>query len=592
MENKFLPTNSRGEKLSSSATRLRSINILPVLFLFFVLTDSQAHRALGNDADSKTWETKQIDVIRSSYLNSSGAPSREMFLRRHGLFPGQLKTQLTPHFSISFNHEDLEAVSGRRRPLPSAKFLNPDFHIESVRTHRAMNRATPVRDGRVYEDGARLMVGGYSAGLNERPVGEIDSTGRFKPQAPSSLAAKFPLLQAPLEQIVFDPFEWTLLTLTPAHGQEIEDRNRDFLPIMISGPEGRLLADARFTLEAGPGNSSLLLFGSLQGKKFEIARCHPAVSTIVGQMEGYRPELIAGCKQPGKGKVATLTFKGEFSDNVAVEGEILKINSSVLEKIQPAGAAGTDVGPQRIAIDGDFQDWRNVQGTGDPEGDFVSYLYPNPDSDLLEIKVSNDQKHLYLYSRVAGAHGRTGPKGRYYWYAYIDADANPETGYAPTRDDNCYFGVAIGDDCEAQFEFVGNRFVKTFFGFTGVGREAEVLAGKVKLGPSHYSPTDAQGRKRDRYKVEYVNRNGSRFITHDHTEGTSEDIVVALSPDGSEVEMRVEFPGFLRDESGSQLLSPGKKINLAIGAEAASDYYGASEWGADSTSIVYGYEIK
>ena len=64
----------------------------------------------------------------------------------------------------------------------------------------------------------------------------------------------------------------------------------------------------------------------------------------------------------------------------------------------------------------------------------------------------------------------------------------------------------------------------------------------MQLGASFYSSKNAHGRKRTRYKVEYVNRRrtlpeGVRFITHDYTEGSSEDIVIALSPDGSEVEM-------------------------------------------------------
>ena len=122
--------------------------------------------------------------------------------------------------------------------------------------------------------------------------------------------------------------------------------------------------------------------------------------------------------------------------------------------------------------------------------------------------------------------------------------------------------------------------------------EEEVLDGRVQLGTSFYSSKDAQGRKRTRYKVEYVNREGSRFITHDHTEGTSEDIVIALSPDGSEVEMAVELEGFLRDESGNPLMYLGKVIDLAVGAEAKSDFYGTDKWGADSSPVIYGYRIK
>ncbi len=157
--------------------------------------------------------------------------------------------------------------------------------------------------------------------------------------------------------------------------------------------------------------------------------------------------------------------------------------------------------------------------------------------------------------------------------------------------------MAIGDDCEAQFEFADNRFVKGFFGFTGAGAEKEVLDGRLQLGTSFYSSEDAQGRKRTRYKVEYVNRRrkfreGSRFITHDYTEGSSEDIVIALSPDGSEVEMAVNLEGFLWDESGNPLMYLGREIDLAVGAEAKSDFYGTDKWGADSSPVIYGYRLK
>ncbi len=234
--------------------------------------------------------------------------------------------------------------------------------------------------------------------------------------------------------------------------------------------------------------------------------------------------MIEGFSQPADGKVTTLTFEGEFSSNVISKGgEIyLKNDLAILDQ-------DNQLMEKKIEIDGDFKDWFNIPSVSDEAGDHVSYLFPNPDTDLLEIKVTNDDKYLYLYSRVTGAHGRTGEKGRYYWYSYIDVDQDASTGYPPTRDDNCYFGIPIGDDCEAQFEFIGNKFIKTFFGFTGIGAEKEVLNGSLELGPSFYSATDKDGKKRDKYKTEYVNREGTRFITHDYTEGTSEDIIVALS---------------------------------------------------------------
>ncbi len=151
--------------------------------------------------------------------------------------------------------------------------------------------------------------------------------------------------------------------------------------------------------------------------------------------------------------------------------------------------------------------------------------------------------------------------------------------------------MTLGDDCEAQFEFVGGRFVKTFYGFTGLGAEKDVLAGKLALGPSWYSRHDEQGNLRDAYKVEYIRRSGEISITEDFTEGTSDDILIAISPDGGECEMRAALSGFLRDKQGKPLIAPGQRIDLAAGVEASGQAAGNTAWGADSTAVVYGYEV-
>jgi hypothetical protein len=562
-----------------------------IIFLLFIVSSfAQQNRNEIEGGDTKFWETKQIDIIRSLYLDANGMPSHEIFLRNNGLFPMEQTRKLTPYFSVSFLENDVIEINGEFVPKKTASPLNVDFFIENIRTYDAFNISTPVWDGRVYEEKNKIIVGGYSSRYNERPVGEFDDNGNFVTQIDGALADEFPILQIPNKQIVFDPFEWKLFKVTPNNGLTIEERTSNFLPIRLCEKNGKIIDDIQFSLNSVPENSLLYLYGIWKTNKIDIAKCQISNTKIIEIKTGYQPTLINGCVQPANGKVVTFTYKGEFSENIEQNEGSLQIKNSNFNK--NSYTESTEIPKNIMKIDGLFQDWRNIKGKSDPKGDFVSYLYLNPDTDLLEAKVTNDDQYLYLYSRVVGAHGRTGENGRYYFYAYIDVDANPKTGYPPTRDDNCYFGVAIGDDCEAQFEFIGNQFVKTFFGFTGVGAEKEVLNGKLKLGPSHYAPTDRQGNKRDRYKIEYVNRQGSRLITHDYTKGTSEDIIIALSPDGSEVEMRVDFKGFLSDESGKPLMYRGSVINLSIGVEASSDYYGKDDWGADSTPVIYGYEIK
>lgn len=541
----------------------------------------------GDRQESKIFAKNPIQVIQSLYLDSEGMPSHDMFLKTHGLYSTHSVIKSTPYFSLSFLKDDVLTNKGEFKPGKSADILNPDFYVEKITEYESVNTAVPVWDGRVYQDENDLILGAYSSKFNERPVGTINNEGLFVKQLEGADADEFPLLQVPAEQILFDPFEWKLLRIEQSKDEASVKSIRNYLPIKFYGPKDVLLNNIRFKIERHPAKPAMVLYGIIDGRKIEIASCNLQDTDIVERKEAFQPELIEGCSQPGGGDIITLTFKGEFSDRITNSGSEL----CLISETEDVGKANGSI-HGKIEIDGDFQDWRNIPGVKDTKGDHVSYLYANPDTDLLEFKLTNDDKYLYLYSRVAGAHGRTGEKGRYYWYAYIDVDRDPSTGYPPTRDDNCYFGIAIGDDSEAQFEFIGNRFIKTFFGFTGVGAEKEVLNGELKLGPSYYSSTGKDGKKRDRYKTEYVNREDSRFITHDYTEGTSEDIIVALSPDGSEVEVKVELEGFLKDSEGKKLMYPGRIIDIALGVEASSDHYGSGDWGADSSPVVYGYKLK
>jgi hypothetical protein len=216
-----------------------------------------------------------------------------------------------------------------------------------------------------------------------------------------------------------------------------------------------------------------------------------------------------------------------------------------------------------------------------------------PDVDLLEFKVSHDNENIYLYARVAGQVGRSHPNGgRNYFYAYMDVDQNAGTGFLPSRDDECYYGVDIGDDCEVQFEFVENTFRKTFYGFCGLGGDDDVLKQKVTIGKSQYGRFDESGREREHYKSEYIYRGGETEITEDLKLGTSDSIQLAVSPDGGEVEIVTSFGGFLKDPQGRPTIAIGQTIDLAAGMECDSKaYIGKSKWAADSTRAIRGYKL-
>lgn len=557
-------------------------------FVLLILTcglSAQSQDEFKRYDELKIFNKDRHSVVLSKYLNSSGVPCRKEFLRNQGLMPQKKKVKLIPYFTFSVSQKFINKNSVKPSLAKDAELLNLDFFLEKNVIYDAVNKAEIIWDGRVYPESGELIVGGYSLKYNEQPVANIGDDGEFVQLLKDERVSEFPLLKIPGDQIIFDPFKWTLLNISSTDGKKVKSSIKDHLPIQIKDKNGSLISNINYQIEKDEKTSKLRLLALIGNQSFEIASTDLKNYAEVKSKEAFRPELIDGCSQLGGDDVVTLQFKGELSKNVSLINEIL-----VLQELDTL--AQQEIKNNTISIDGDFTDWINIESTPDYEGDFVSYLFENPDSDLLEFKVTNDDKHLYLYSRVSGAHGRTGEKGRYYWYAYIDVDSDPSTGYPPTRDDNCYFGVAIGDDSEAQFEFSGNRFVKTFFGFTGIGAEEEVLSGKLELGPSYYSKTDENGNERDKYKIEYVNRESKRFITHDYTEGTSEDIIIALSPDGSQVEMKVELDGFLTDQNNNMLLKKGSIIDIAVGAECSSDYYGSDNWGADSTPTLYGYRIK
>ncbi len=510
--------------------------------------------------------------LRESYLGAGGLPSEQAYLERHGLAPtpGSESYRWQAQFKFTYRSKDLEAL-GDAVPLAT------DCYFTRTRTYTAESRAMPVWDGRVFSDGKNLVVAAYSRGgeqiVGQIVEGEVSVTGRSVDDS-----RRPPLLDQ--KNVRYNPFSGRLWR--PASGGTITEEQQFFLPLPLIDAQGRVV---RPTFEILPRG----------GTRFELVAKNAASEIILARCElrdakrrpGYSPQLGPGCVQLTSDDVTILEVEGQL-----VTSELLATGDRlILKSSQPDGQPVE----RPLAIDGDFSEWRNVAGINDPRGDIPGYLEYSPDTDLLEFKVRHDRQHLYFYTRVAGRHGNTEPgneRDRYYYYVYIDADRDPTTGYLPTRDDDCYYGVTLGDDCEAQFEFVAGRFVKTFFGFTGAGTERDVLSGRVKLAPSWYSRRDPDGNVRDRYKVEYVQQDGELSITKDYQEGTSEDITIAVSLDGTECEMRASLDGFLRDASGKPIIGLGQRIDLAVGVEAAGRVHGNASWGADSTVAIRGYSIS
>jgi hypothetical protein len=507
--------------------------------------------------------------LRERYPGPDGRPSEAAYLQAEGIAPAPGSETYTWQvvFKLTYPSQDLPR-------LETANPVATDCSLIRTRTFTAPYRAVPVWDGRVYVKDGDLVVGAYTDD-GERLAGRVGEDGIALDSGLSADVA--PLLRWP--DLRYNPFTGQVWRREP--GGEIVAEQEFYLPFAQLDRQGRRVGcafeiarqqGARFALVARSGEARTIL-----------ATCD-AAQALISKIQGYSPKLGPGCVMAVSEPTTVIEVRGEFAPNALdTTGRSLVLTAGMPEGEPPKTA---------VRIDGNFGDWRNVSGITDARDDIPGYLQYNPDTDLLEFKVANDATHLYVYTRVAGRHGNTvSDEDRYYFYAYIDADRNRDTGYIPTRDDNCYWGVDIGDDCEAQYEFIGGRFVKTFFGFTGAGTEKEVLAGRVTLGQSWYSRYDEQGQLRHRYKVEYVKRGRTLHTTADYTEGTSDDIVIAISPDGSECEMGVELAGFLRDQSGKPIIAPGQRIDIAVGVEASGLARGNTQWGADSTPVMHGYLI-
>ena len=559
--------------------------------------------------------------VRALYRDLDGQRTYGAFLRAHGLTPWDERYQWRIVFKAAYPSDAVQVKEDSpARGLTiarDAKAVYTDVEVIRERTYGAANRALPVWDARLYQEGERVVVGGYSAGLCEKPVAEIDELGRMTENGDSSPSSggrggpgeggapkmgyspyfpkeRFAVLGLDRERLIFDPFQFRLLMLEPTGGKAVSESASSFLPLQLWLPEGGQ-AQGTWRIEEWltGGRRQFALMFKTGDQDVLVASAVADAESLVSAEPGYAPQLSGGCAQAAGPHATILRFQGQFADTVLTsEGRLV-----LLATVQRSRAAAEPPRPQ-MALDGLFDDWRNVPGVSDPRGDQVAYLDYNPDTDLLEFKVANDDTHLYFYSRVAGKHGNTGvdpatgKRGRCYWYVYMDVDRNPGTGYIPTRDDDCYFGIDLGDDSEVQFEFVAGRFVKTFWGFTGAGGDEQVLSGRVRLGPSFYAREDEQGRPRDRYKVEYVSRGGQLYLTADEVEGTSADVVMAISPDGSEVEVAAYLPGFLQDQDNKPIMSLGQTINCAVGCESTTELRGGGAWSADSSPVMYGYRLR
>jgi hypothetical protein len=515
-------------------------------------------------------------------------------------------------FELTFANRDLIWFGDPASPTTSV-YLKPGAHpmaTDLCVSTLVENNESPsrhyFREARITKDNGNHNVYAFTSQC-EKVIGTIDQQGRFLPNEFYRNNRKLlPSWPADASVLAYDPKENALSIDVEIPGPLVSE-SLDFLPLEIFDDDHNSLA-GRFSIDYSPSDDSSDVVKSavvsltLQNQDKSITLAEATLPSVFrgadvqmgsfdNQAGTYLPESVYRAGTTYNQETipsVTVTVAGEFTSSVQGDVESLVVVDT------PAPTFQSKDSPAKITIDGNFDDWRNVAGIDDPRGDLAPYLEYVSDVDLLEFKVSHDDKHIYLYARVAGQVGRSHPLGgRSYFYAYMDVDRNPDTGFLPTRDDDCYYGVDIGDDCEVQFEFVNNAFRKTFYGFCGIGGNDNVLKQEVTLGKSQYGRFDKAGFERSNYKSEYIFRNGTTQITEDLKLGTSDTIHLAVSPDGSEVEVVSTFTGFLKNPNGQPTVRLGQTIDLAVGMECDSKIYpGKTRWAADSTAAIHGYQLN
>ncbi len=96
-----------------------------------------------------------------------------------------------------------------------------------------------------------------------------------------------------------------------------------------------------------------------------------------------------------------------------------------------------------IVLDGVFDDWAAIEGVEDSVTEDV------PAVDLLEMKVTSDAEHLYVYVRLASDLDLTDVLYPHNLFLQIDVDMDASTGY-PVREG---FGSELGIDFNGFYAY-------------------------------------------------------------------------------------------------------------------------------------------
>lgn len=271
--------------------------------------------------------------------------------------------------------------------------------------------------------------------------------------------------------------------------------------------------------------------------------------------------------------------------------------------------------PHTIAIDGNFGDWAALPSYTDPfddqhdtdhdqEDDVPAYVN-HPDVDLLEFKLTHDDKNLYGYFRSRGIIGNTqneaqGRAGRYYVIMTMDVDDDDVTGY-PLHEGG-YFPTSSGYDMNAEVEFYNGTFNTGHYLNHGCLNEDEFFAAQedqameiVDVRPGTYDwYTQWVMFLQPQGLAEEIILPSGRSIVWVEDKGPAYPggiLSIALSDDGHEAEIKAPFLGFMRYPNGDPIMALGKKIDVSFSLEASPELSGQGTWASDTANPIVGYTL-
>jgi hypothetical protein len=269
-----------------------------------------------------------------------------------------------------------------------------------------------------------------------------------------------------------------------------------------------------------------------------------------------------------------------------------------------------------IAIDGTFEDWKDVAAHKDPahnehvtsrnQRDDRPEQVDHADVDLLQYKFAHDAENLFAYFKARGTIGRTQAAGagknagRYYAIVTLDVDDDEKTGY--WLHEGGFYPTSGGYDVNAEIEWFNNRlntghyinhacrnqadldqaFLDQSAGKFKKDHPGPYPAGFVRLGPGTY-----------KHYTEWVyHANGTITFVRDKGPQTLGIIRGALSPDGHELEMIIPRKGFLADPKGEPLVKLGRTISISMSLEASGELTKAGKWASNTGAPIRGYVLE